>query len=98
MSPSFDGGCGEYAASDQNIDFEVIESNGFENMVERISVSGSAYNDDSDGKTSAQIEPHQVSKGNGIFFILFLCNCPQNIKRFARAGYVYGYLKTHSCI
>ncbi len=71
MSLSFDGGCGEYAASDQNIDFEVIESNRFENMVERISASGSAYNDDSDGKTSAQIEPHQVSKGNGICFILF---------------------------
>ncbi len=27
-------------------------------------------------KSSAQIEPFQVTKGNEIRFILFLCNCP----------------------
>ncbi len=31
-------------------------------------------------KSSAQIEPFQVSKANKICFILFLSNCPQNIK------------------
>ncbi len=33
-------------------------------------------------KSSAQIEPFQVSKGNEICFMLFFCNCPQNIKSF----------------
>ncbi len=39
MSLSFDGGCGEEAASDQNIDFEVIENDCFENMVEITNMS-----------------------------------------------------------
>ncbi len=31
-------------------------------------------------KSSAQIEPFKVSKGNEICFIFLFCNCPQNIK------------------
>ncbi len=30
--PLFDGGCGEKAASDQNIEYEVIENDSFEIM------------------------------------------------------------------
>ncbi len=39
MSLSFDAGCGEWAASDQNIDFEVIENDSFENIFEIVNMS-----------------------------------------------------------
>ncbi len=80
MSLSFDGGCGEY--TDQNIDFEAIENDIFENMVEIANMSQMlnvlwkcALTMTAMVKSSAQIEPFQVSKGNEICFILFFCNC-----------------------
>ncbi len=38
MSLPFDAGCVEYAASDQNIEYEVIENDHFENMVEIVNM------------------------------------------------------------
>ncbi len=67
MSLSFDAGCGEQAISDQNIDFDV-----YENMVEimnmrqwKCTLTMTAM-----VKSSAQIEPFQVSKRNMLYFIL----------------------------
>ncbi len=82
MSLSFDGGCGEQAASDQNTDFEVIENDSFENVVEIANMSQMlnvlwkcALTMTAMVKSSAQIEPFYVSKGNKICFILLFCNC-----------------------
>ncbi len=73
----FDGGCGEWASSDQNVDYEVIENDCFENMVEIVNMSQwkCALTMTAMVKPSAQIEPLQVSKGSEICFILLFCNC-----------------------
>ncbi len=62
----------------QNIDFEVIENDHFENMLEIVNMSQwkCALMMTAMVKTSAQIESFQVSKGNEICFIWFFCNCP----------------------
>ncbi len=71
MLLSFHGGCGESAASDQNIDFEVIENDRFESMVEIVNMSQwkCALIMTAMVKPYAQIEPFQVSKGKEICFI-----------------------------
>ncbi len=73
MLLSFHGGCGESAASDQNIDFEVIENDRFESMVEIVNMSQwkCALIMTAMVKPYAQIEPSQVSKGKEICFIKF---------------------------
>ncbi len=58
------------------IDFEVMENDRFENMVEIVNMSQwkCALMMTAMVNPSAQIEPFQVSKGNEICFILFFCN------------------------
>ncbi len=57
--------------ANQNIDFEVIENDRFENMLEIVNMSQwkCALMMTAMVKTSAQIEPFRVSKGNEICFI-----------------------------
>ncbi len=77
ISLSFDGRCGEWASSDQNVDYEVIENDCFENIeIVNMSQWKCALMMTAMVKPSAQIEPFQVSKGNEIYFILFFCNRP----------------------
>ncbi len=64
MSLSFDGGCGEYTASDQTIDCLVIENDSFEYMVEIVNLSqmldvlwNCALKRTAMVQSSAQIEP-----------------------------------------
>lgn len=82
MSLPFDAGCGKQAANDQNIEYEVIENDRFENMVEIVNMRQMlnvlwkcALTMTAMVKSSAQTEPFYVSKGNEICFILFFCNC-----------------------
>ncbi len=66
----------------KKIDFEVIENDRFENMVEIVNVRQMldvlwkcAQTMTAMVKPSAQIKPFHVSTNNEICFILFFCNC-----------------------
>ncbi len=75
MSLSFGAGSDQSAASYQNIEYEVIEHNHYENMVEIVNMEPDAectveVRSIALVKSSAQIEPFYVSKGYAYFILL----------------------------